>query len=322
MATVVTGCAGFIGSKVCSLLIKRNNRVIGIDNINDAYDTKLKEHRLSLLKAEENFTFHKLDITNKEDLEKCFSKYSNIEAVVNLAARAGVRRSIDIPSEYYLDNVIGTLNLLQICKELKILKFVQASTSSVYGENQTPFHEDQNTDFTISPYSSSKKAAESLCYTYHKLYNINISVLRYFTVYGPAGRPDMCPFRFIRWIAQGEDVIVYGDGSQERDFTYVDDIAKGTVLAIKSSGFQIMNLGNDKPVKLTDLIKLIEIKLRKKARIIECNPHITDVSATWADISRAKKVLNWTPRIDIEKGLDLTIDWYNKNKDLANSINL
>ncbi|MGI9553517.1 MAG: SDR family NAD(P)-dependent oxidoreductase, partial [Thermodesulfobacteriota bacterium] len=250
MTTVVTGCAGFIGSKVCSILLENGSNIVGIDNLNDAYDIRLKEYRLDLLNSEKNFIFHKIDITNKEELYSCLKKYKDIDTIVNLAARAGVRKSIDIPYEYYLTNVIGTLNLLQISNELSILKFVQASTSSIYGENQRPFSEDQNTDFTFSPYASSKKAAENLCYTYHKLFNLDIVVLRYFTVYGPAGRPDMSPFRFIRWIAQEEDVVVYGDGNQERDFTYVDDIAEGTILAIKSRGFQIMNLGNDKPIKL------------------------------------------------------------------------
>lgn len=322
MLIVVTGCAGFIGSRVCGLLIKKGNRVVGIDNLNDAYDVKLKQYRLGLLKANKNFIFHKIDITNMHNLKACLRKYNVIDAILNLAARAGVRKSIDIPAEYYLTNVIGVLNLLEISKDINVLKFVQASTSSVYGENQTPFREDQNTDITISPYAASKKAAENLCYTYHKLYNIDISVLRYFTVYGPAGRPDMVPFRLVRWIAQGENVIVYGDGSQERDFTYVDDIAKGTVSAIKKVGFEIMNLGNDRPVKLSELISLIELKLEKKARIVEHKPHITDVSATWADISRSKKILGWKPEVDVEKGLDLVIDWYKKNTELANSIEL
>jgi len=322
MTTVVTGCAGFIGAKVCSLLLKNGKRVVGIDNLNDAYDIRLKEYRLNLLREEDNFDFHKIDITNDKELAECLSKYTNIESVVNLAARAGVRKSIEIPYEYYHTNVIGTLNLLDFCKEFNILKFVQASTSSIYGENKKPFTEDQNTDFSISPYASSKKAAENLCYTYHKLYDIDISVLRYFTVYGPAGRPDMSPFRFIRWIARDEDVILYGDGIQERDFTYVDDIAEGTILAIDSSGFQILNLGNDKPIKISYLIELIEKNLDKKARIVQHDTHITDVSATWADITSAKKILNWTPKVDIEKGLSLTVDWYLKNRDLADNLNL
>ena len=322
MTTVVTGCAGFIGSNVCSLLIKNGNRVIGIDDLNDAYDVRLKEYRLGLLADDKDFTFHKIDITKKKELVKCFENYNDIDVVFNLAARAGVRKSIEIPYEYYSTNVIGTLNLLQISKEFNIPKFVQASTSSVYGENEIPFKEDQNTDFAISPYASSKKAAENLCYTYHKLFNIDISVLRYFTVYGPAGRPDMSPFRFIRWIAEDEDVIVYGDGSQIRDFTYVDDIAEGTVAAINSSGFQILNLGNDKPIKLIELINLIEKKLGKKARIVNHKSHLTDVPATWADISKAKRILDWVPRVDIEKGLEMTVDWYIENKDLANSVKL
>ena len=322
MTTVVTGCAGFIGSKVCSLLLKNGETVIGIDNLNDAYDIRLKEYRLKFLKDENNFTFNKLDITNKRELDLFFTKQSDIESIVNLAARAGVRRSLDIPYEYYLANVMGTLNLLQICKEFNISKFVQASTSSIYGENERPFREDQNTDYAISPYASSKKAAENLCYTYHKLYDINISVLRYFTVYGPAGRPDMSPFRFIRWIARGEDVTLYGDGSQERDFTFVDDIAEGTILAIKNSGFHILNLGNDKPIKITELIRIIEKNLKKEARIKQRDSHITDVPATWADISKAREIMDWEPKIDIEKGLELTVAWYLKNQDLADSVEL
>lgn len=325
MLVLVTGCAGFIGSRVCSLLSKRGNEVIGIDNLNDAYDVRLKKYRLDCLSDERNFTFYKADITERQNLEACLNNHRGIDTIVNLAARAGVRSSLDIPSEYYTTNLMGTLNLLEFSKSNGISKFVQASTSSVYGENEYPFHEEQNTDFMLSPYASSKKASENLCYTYHRLYGMDVFVLRYFTVYGPAGRPDMAPFRFIRWVDQGDDVIVYGDGNQKRDFTYVDDIAEGTVSAVSAVedyGFEIINLGSDAPVKLTDFIKLIEKKLGKKARVVSQPFHITDVPATWANTLKAKEVLNWVPRVDIESGLDLTVDWYMKNKDIADSIEL
>ncbi len=325
MLVLVTGCAGFIGSKVCSLLCERGDEVIGIDNLNDAYDVRLKEYRLNHLLSEKNFTFYKVDITKWESLESCFSKHRGIDVIVNLAARAGVRKSLEIPHEYYTTNLTGTLNLLQLSRSSGVRKFVQASTSSVYGENERPFHEGQNTDLSISPYASSKKASENLCYTYHGLYDMDIFVLRYFTVYGPAGRPDMAPFRFVRWIDQGDEVIVYGDGEQERDFTYVDDIAEGTVSAVSAvegCGFEIINLGNNAPVKLADFIELTEKKLTKKARVVKRPFHITDVPATWANISKAKQILDWAPGVDIEKGLELTVDWYLKNKDLADSIDL
>ncbi len=325
MSVLVTGCAGFIGSRVCSLLSKRGDQVIGIDSLNDAYDVRLKKYRLDRLSAEKNFTFYKVDITERENLEACLGDHAGIDTIVNLAARAGVRSSLDIPSEYYRTNLMGTLNLLQFSKSSGISKFVQASTSSVYGENEYPFHEEQNTDLTLSPYASSKKASENLCYTYHRLYGMDIFVLRYFTVYGPAGRPDMAPFRFIRWTDRGDDVIVYGDGNQERDFTYVDDIAEGTVSAVSAvegSGFEIINLGSDAPVRLTDFIKMIEKRLGKKARVVSQPVHITDVPATWANTLKARKLLNWVPGVDIENGLDLTVDWYMKNKDMADSIKL
>ncbi len=194
MKIIVTGCAGFIGSRVCELLIEKGNTVIGIDNLNEAYDIKLKQYRINAVEKLNNFTYYKQDISDLEGLNDIFNKNKDIDAVINLAARAGVRTSIDIPQEYFKTNVSGTINLLELCKKNKIEKFVQASTSSLYGENKTPFREDMNTDRTLSPYAASKKAAENICYTYYKLFDIDITVLRYFTVYGPAGRPDMSPF--------------------------------------------------------------------------------------------------------------------------------
>ncbi len=252
MKIIVTGCAGFIGSRVCEMLIDKGHSVIGIDNLNDAYDINLKEYRLNTLQVLDSFTFYKKDITNLESIKEIFINNSDTDAVINLAARAGVRTSIQMPQEYIKTNVLGTVNLLELCKSNKILKFVQASTSSLYGENKTPFIENMNTDRALSPYAASKKAAENFCYTYNKLFGIDITVLRYFTVYGPAGRPDMSPFRFIRWIMEEEGLILFGDGNHERDFTFVDDIAEGTILSLKKVGYEIINLGNVQPVKMKE----------------------------------------------------------------------
>ncbi len=264
MNLLVTGTAGFIASKVTELLLKRGHKVVGIDNLNDAYDVRLKEWRLRQLERFENFTFHRIDITGPTQLEPLFEKL-NFEAVINLAARAGVRASTENPSLYLDTNIMGTLNLLELCRKYRIKKFILASTSSIYGEMSLPFTEDKKTDFPLSPYAASKKGAEALCYTYHYLYGIDISIPRYFTVYGPAGRPDMSVFIFSKKIYADEEIPVYGDGNQKRDFTYIDDIAEGTIKALKPLHYEIINLGSDHPVKLNYVISLIENILGKKA---------------------------------------------------------
>jgi UDP-glucuronate 4-epimerase len=211
MNILLTGCAGFIGWKVCELLLQEGHTVVGIDTLNEAYDARLKRWRLEQLKGRSNFSFHRLDITNRPALDDIFNPKStdqNIDAVMNLAARAGVRQSLEDPWVYYETNVTGTLNLLELCREFSVPKFVLASTSSVYGEAARPFREEVSTDRPLSPYAASKKAAEALCYTYHHLCGLDVTIFRYFTVYGPAGRPDMSIFRFIKWMAEGESVIV------------------------------------------------------------------------------------------------------------------
>ena len=324
METVLlTGCAGFIGSKVGELLLKQGYKVVGVDNLNNAYDVRLKEWRLEQLQQQANFQFHHLDIADKNSLSKVFGNAGPFDAVINLAARAGVRQSLEDPWVYYRTNVIGALNLLELCKDNKVKKFVAASSSSVYGipsESGRPFREDQPTDHPLSPYAASKKAAEGLCYTYHHLYGLDITLLRYFTVYGPAGRPDMSIFRFIKWIAEGEPLILYGDGTQERDFTYIDDIARGTIRALKPTGYQIFNLGNDRPVTIMRLIALIEELLGKKAQIDRRPVHPADVPATWASIDKAKELLGWEPEVNLEQGVKLTVDWYQENRDWAKKI--
>ena len=319
---LVTGAAGFIGWKTCEKLLEYGYTVVGIDNLNHHYDVRLKEWRLSQLEGFANFTFHKLDIEHIEALRSLFRKYK-FDAVINLAARAGVRASVEDPHVYFTTNTLGTLNLLELCKEFDIRKFILASTSSLYAGQNMPFKEDLPVNTPISPYAASKKAAEVLSYTYHSLYGIDVSILRYFTVYGPAGRPDMSIFRFIKWIDEGAPLQLFGDGSQSRDFTYVDDIAEGTIKALKNVGYEIINLGGgNKPYSLKYVISLIEKFLNKKAKIEHKPFHIADMKASWADISKANKLLGWQPRVGIEDGLKRTVEWHVKNRDWLKQVQL
>lgn len=312
---LVTGAAGFIGSNVCELLLAEGRRVVGIDLLNDAYDPRLKHWRLGRLEGTPGFAFHAVDITDQAALLPLF-KDEGFGAVVNLAARAGIRQSIENPWVYFHTNLTGTLSLLELCREHSVKKFVLASTSSVYAEADRPFSEEARTDTPRSPYAASKKAAEVLCYTYHQLFDIDVTVPRYFTVYGPAGRPDMSIFRFIKWIAEGEPLVLFGDGTQERDFTYVDDIARGTIAGLAPVGYRLVNLGGDRPVSLNTVIALLEEMIGRKA-VIEYHPfQAVDVPATWADISRARE-LGWSPQTTLEEGLRACVDWYLENREWA-----
>jgi nucleoside-diphosphate-sugar epimerase len=326
MSVVVTGCAGFIGSRVSHVLLDQGESIIGIDNLNDAYDVRLKNWRLGKLESHSRFRFHPLDIGDYQALKPLFRSETErdsgpISCVLNLGARAGVRASVEDPWVYYHSNTLGTLNLLELCKEHGIQKFVLSSTSSAYGENTPrPFVETADTSRPLSPYAASKMAAETLVYSYHHLHGLDATVLRYFTVYGPAGRPDMAIFRFIRAIAEGEPITVFGDGTQERDFSYIDDIARGTVAAQKNLGYEIINLGSDRPVVLTEIIGMIERELKQEARIDYAPRHCADVLATWANVNKARDLLGWEPRVPIEEGIKLSVDWYRENQDWAKSI--
>lgn len=328
MATyLLTGAAGFIASKVAEFLLADGHTVVGIDNLNDAYDVRLKHWRLAQLEGKPGFEFHRGDICDRVGLRELFERQiancnSPFDAVINLAARAGVRPSVENPWIYFETNTTGTLNLLELCREFEVKKFVLASSSSLYGNDPAlPWREDTDTNRPISPYAASKKAAETLCYTYHYLYGIDVTVFRYFTVYGPAGRPDMMPFRLVRWISEGQPVTVYGDGRQSRDFTYVDDIARGTIAGLKPLGYEVINLGSDQPVVLMDAIRLVEKLVGKKAILVFRPRHPADVLATWADIDGAERHLGWRPELQMSKGMERLAAWYLAERSWAKEIN-
>ncbi|MFW6414888.1 MAG: SDR family NAD(P)-dependent oxidoreductase [Thermodesulfobacteriota bacterium] len=312
---LVTGAAGFIGWKTSHLLLEAGYRVVGVDNMNEYYDPRVKEYRLNSLQEREGFAGFQTDIEDFKSLDSIFQE-QGVDAVINLAARAGVRYSIENPYIYMSTNLTGTLNLLELMRKYSINKLVLASTSSLYAGQQMPFEETLPVNTPISPYAASKKSAEVLAYTYHFLYGLDISVLRYFTVYGPAGRPDMSIFRFIKWIDEGKQVELFGDGSQSRDFTYVDDIATGTIRALVNVGYEIINLGGGKnPISLNNVLAQIQDHLGKKAHISYKPFHIADMKETWANIDKARKLLDWEPRVSLEEGLKRSVDWYLENRE-------
>jgi UDP-glucuronate 4-epimerase len=335
---LVTGVAGFIANKVAEFLLAEGHTVVGVDNLNDSCDVRLKQWRLEQLQGKPGFEFQRLDICDQEAVRELFDRGRRTEdggrksvarpsssvafdAVINLAARAGVRYSVENPWVYVETNVTGTLNLLDLCREFAVHKFVLASTSSLYGANNPrPFREDANTDGPLSPYAASKKAAEALCYTYHYLHGLDVTVFRYFTVYGPAGRPDMSPFRFTQWISEGRPVTVYGDGQQSRDFTYVDDIARGTVAGLKPLGYEVINLGSDEPVVLMDFMRLVEDLAGKKANLVFQPRHPADMEATWADIDKAQRLLGWRPQVRFSEGVRRMVDWYRDNREWVRGV--
>ena len=320
MQYLVTGCAGFIGWKVTEFLLEMGHTVVGIDNLNTAYDTQVKQWRLQQLEGTPNFQFHHTDICDRTALQELFN--THYDAVINLAARAGVRQSVENPWVYVDTNVTGTLNLLELCREFDVQKFVLASTSSLYGANNPlPFSEKSNTDGPLSPYAASKKGAESLCHSYHHLYGIDVTIFRFFTVYGPAGRPDMSAFRFVQWISEEKPVIVYGDGKQSsRDYTYLEDIARGVIAGLKPLNYEVINLGSDSPIVLIDTIRLIEELVGKKAELSHQPFHPADVRATWANIQKAEKLLGWRPQVTFREGITALVEWYQANREWAKNI--
>ncbi len=312
MKILVTGCAGFIGSNLTKKLLERNYEVCGIDNFDPYYDEALKQINLKKLKDYNNFKFYKTDILNKNKLKEIFKK-EEPELIIHLAARPGVRASIENPEIYIEVNIKGTLSILDTMNSCNVKRLIFGSSSSVYGDRKCPppFFEEESADKPASPYGFSKRAGEILCYNYSKLYGLKVIILRFFTVYGPAQRPDMAIHKFTKKIIKGEELPVYGDGKTERDYTYVDDITKGILNSINlDKDFEIVNLGNSKPIPLFEVIRILEKKLCKKAKIKKLPLPKGDVKKTWANIEKAKKLLSYNPETDFEKGIEKFLKWH------------
>jgi UDP-glucuronate 4-epimerase len=309
---LVTGAAGFIGSHLCERLIANGHTVIGLDNFDLFYDRKAKESNIKSLLQSDKFKLIEGDIRDADCVRSICR--GGIEIIVHLAAKAGVRPSVEDPAGFADVNINGTLVMLEAAKEFNIKKFIFASSSSVYGNNKkVPFAETDNVDFPISPYAATKKAGELLCHTYHHLYKIDINCLRFFTVYGPRQRPDLAIHKFVKHIEAGRPLPMFGDGSMMRDFTYIDDIIDGTTAAAeKCKGFEIYNLGESRPIRLDDLIREIEKSLGKKAIIERLPLQSGDVERTYADVNKAKKELGYNPNTEIAEGLKKFVEWFNR----------
>lgn len=301
------------------MLTENGHRVLGIDNLNDAYDIRMKEYRLTALKRLPGFTFLKLDLSNAGELRPLADE--RIDGIIHLAARAGVRASVENPALFYATNVLGTLNLLEVARSQRIPKFVLASTSSIYGANPPyPTPETASSSEPLQPYAASKKAAEVLAHSYHFLHGLDITILRYFTVYGPAGRPDLAMFRFCQWIYENRPVRVNGTGEQSRGFTYLEDIARGTILALKPLGFEIINLGGHEVITINGLIEKLEDLIRKKAKVEYGPLNPADMMANWADVSKARRLLGWEPKVGLEDGIRHLAEWYAAERSWASTI--
>lgn len=319
---LVTGAAGFIAARVAEMLLEAGHSVVGVDNLNAAYDVRVKEYRLRRLQTFPAFRFLHLDISDRVMLEPETGLLDQpFEAVINLAARAGVRQSVENPWVYVDTNLTGTLNLLELCQRGGTPKFVLASTSSVYGaEAPYPTPETANSDFPLQAYAASKKGAEAMCHAYHHLYGTDVTVVRYFTVYGPAGRPDMSMFRFVKWISEAMPLRLNGDGQQTRGFTYIDDIARGTILALKPLGYEIINLGGHENIKIIDLIHQLEAMIGKPAQIQQFPAHPADMLANWADVAKAGRLLGWEPQVGLQSGLERLVAWYNAEREWVSQV--
>lgn len=329
MNIFVTGAAGFIGFHLCLALLKKGHRVVGLDNINDYYETKLKENRLSILNKDSNFSFIKADLANKETVNKAFDE-TKFDRVINLGAQAGVRYSLQNPDAYVNSNIVGFLNILEACRHHETPHLVYASSSSVYGMNTSmPFSVHDNVDHPVSLYAATKKSNELMAHTYSHLFGLPTTGLRFFTVYGPWGRPDMAPFLFTSAILEGRPIKVFNNGHMKRDFTYVDDIVEGVVRvadlipqtnssfdasnpdpATSKAPYKIYNIGNNQPVELLKFIETIEEKTGKKAEKIFMPMQAGDVVATYADVSDLMKDTGFSPSTPLDVGIGKFVDWY------------
>lgn len=315
MKILITGIAGFIGSSLGERLISDGHSIIGIDNFDLFYPKSFKQRNLVNLNSNTEFTFYDADIRNKPLINRIFIDHK-IDMVVHLAAKAGVRPSIENPGEYYDVNVSGTLNILQCMKENFVSKLIFASSSSVYGSNiKVPFSETDSVDNPISPYAATKKSGELLCHVYSHLFGFDITCLRFFTVFGPRQRPDLAIHKFTHLIETNKPIPVFGDGSTARDYTYIDDITEGIACAIQNlKGYNIYNLGESKVIKLFELIQIIENAIGKKALIDRHPLQPGDVMITYADISKARSEIGYNPKFDIRIGIEKFVNWYIGNK--------
>jgi nucleoside-diphosphate-sugar epimerase len=320
---LVTGAAGFIARAVIEQLAAAGHEIVGVDNLNDSYDPRLKEWRLHQLSRLPHFTFIRDDICRPGFFDSLAEKYPAFDAAIHLAARAGVRQAVEIPDVYLQTNTAGTLNLLEWSHKCGTRKLVLASTSSIYGANPPlPTPESADSNHPLQIYAASKKAAEVMAYTYHHLYDLDTTVVRFFTVYGPAGRPDMVMFRFTRWIVEGDTVEITGDGEQMRGFTYVDDIADGVIKALKPVGYEIINLGGHETITINALLRRIENLVGKKANLRYIPKHPADVDANWADVTKARHLLGWEPKVSLDEGTTHLVSWYLEQRDWARDIQI
>ena len=334
---LITGAAGFIGARTAEMLISQGHTVTGLDNLNDAYDPRIKEYRLKRLMALPNFTFHKLDISDWSQVEKLKVGKLKVEGlnlqpsnlqpatiydgIINLAARAGVRFSVENPWAFLESNTTGTLNMLELCRHTGNGKFILASTSSIYGANPPyPTPESASSSEPLQPYAASKKGAEAMTHAYHHLYGIDATILRFFTVYGPAGRPDLAIFRFVQWVLEGRPVRINGDGTQSRGFTYIDDIVRGIIAALKPVGYEVINLGGHEVITINDLVTLVEDLTGKKAEVLHGPANPADMFTNWADVSKARDLLGWEPQFDMRAGIQELINWYMAERAWAKNI--
>ena len=318
---LVTGAAGFIGARTSEMLLSQGHTVTGIDNLNEAYDPRIKEYRLRKLEATPGFTFVKADIAERNIIQHSTLNLKPFDGVINLAARAGVRYSVEDPWVFIDSNVTGTLNMLEVCRRSGNAKFILASTSSIYGANPPyPTPESASSSEVLQPYAASKKGAEVLAHSYHHLYGIDTTVLRFFTVYGPAGRPDLALFRFVQWILEGRPVRINGDGAQSRGFTYIDDIVRGIIAALKPVGYEVINLGGHEVITINGLVTLIEDITGKKAIVQHGPPNPADMFTNWADVSKARDLLGWSPEYDMRRGTEKLVEWYLQERDWAKDV--
>lgn len=312
---LITGGAGFIGSSLADDLLEKNNRVVVIDNFCDFYDPQIKENNIKNALKNDNYKLYRGDIRDKELLNKIFNE-NNIEVVVHLAAMAGVRPSIENPVLYQEVNCLGTQNILECMREKKIMNLVMASSSSVYGNSKTvPFKESDIVDFAISPYAATKKANEVMTHVYHKLYNMNVIMLRFFTVYGPRQRPDLAINKFTRLMLEGKKIPMFGDGSTSRDYTYIGDIVDGIERSVNyclnnSNVYEILNLGNSSPVSLKEMINTIGKCLNVVPDIEELPMQPGDVDRTYACIDKAQNMIGYNPQTPFEEGIKKFVKWY------------